>query len=332
MSPASLDLTAWSVLQHYSGVLNARSLTSLGNRGGFSGARLWRIRCDLGDLCLRAWPPGTTAEALAFQHGAMQRARQAGLTFVPFVYPSADAKTWVEHEGHFWEVTSWQPGKADFEANPSAERLRNACAALARLHDAWTPSSECEGKCPAIQRRLTRTEEWLQLTASGWRAPLAARPEDPLRSLVERAWFVLAEHAPRVPPQLAPFESVKVPLQPCLCDVWHDHLLFEGDTLTGLVDFGGVKIDHVSVDLARMLGSLVADDADLWSVGLEAYRGVRDLSAEEEALARGLDTTGTIVGLVNWLLWIYCDRREFDDLPAVARRIKILVNRIERCR
>jgi Ser/Thr protein kinase RdoA (MazF antagonist) len=271
-----------------------------------------------------------TVEALAFQHGLMQRVRQAGLSFVPLVYPTNQGKTWSEHEGNLWEVTSWQPGKADFEANPSAERLRNACAALARLHEAWTPSSSLEGKCPAVQRRLARAAEWSQLIASGWQEPRATQRTDSLRPLVERAWRLLATEVPRVPRLLEAFADKCVPLQPCLCDVWHDHLLFEGDALTGLVDFGGVKIDHVSVDLARMLGSLVGDDGHQWRVGLEAYRQVRSLSAEEEAMARALDATGTIVGLVNWLIWIYRDNKQFDDWSGVAGRMTVLIERIER--
>jgi Ser/Thr protein kinase RdoA (MazF antagonist) len=260
----------------------------------------------------------------------MQRARDAGLTIVPVVYRAKQGATWVEHDGRCWEALSWQPGRADFAENPSPARLRSACTALARLHDAWATPSWEKGICPAIQRRLARTAEWSQLVASGWRESLAARRDDPLRLLVEKAWFLLADRAPRVPRLLAPFEPFKVPLQPCLCDVWHDHLLFEGDTLTGLVDFGGVKIDHVSVDLARMLGSLVGDDANLWSIGLEAYREIRAFSAEEEQLARVLDVTGTIVGLVNWLLWIYRDGRQYDDWQGVARRMKALIERLER--
>src|SRR5712692_2391754 len=117
MSLASLDLTARAVLQHYPAMLRPHALASLSNRGGFSGARLWRITCDLGDVCLRAWPAGVTRETLAFQHELVERARRAGLSFVPTLYCSSQGTTWVAQEGRLWEAISWQPGNADFETN-----------------------------------------------------------------------------------------------------------------------------------------------------------------------------------------------------------------------
>ena len=71
-----------------------------------------------------------------------------------------------------------------------------------------------------------------------------------------------------------------------MCDLWHDHILFTGNAVTGLIDFGSVKEDHVAVDLARLLGSMIGDDAAIWEVGLSAYQRIQPLSAEEAALAR----------------------------------------------
>ena len=61
-------------------------------------------------------------------------------------------------------------------------------------------------------------------------------------------------------------------MQPCLCDPWHDHVLFTGDQVSGVIDYGSVKEDHIAVDLARLLGSLVEDDENAWSIGLKAYQ------------------------------------------------------------
>lgn len=330
MSLAPLDSAARAVLQHYPPSPRPRTITPLGNRGGFSGARIWRIACELGDVCLRAWPVGVAEETLAFQHDLIRRARQAGLTFVPSVHVSNQGTTWVSHAGRLWEASSWQAGRADFEANPSPERLRSACIALARLHDAWMVAPNREERCPAVLRRLARASEWMALVASGWREPLNGGIGDPPRPLVEQAWPMLVREVARVPRLLAGWTERTVRVQPCLCDVWHDHLLFEGDTLTGLIDYGSVKIDNVGVDLARLLGSLVGDDAERWRVGLSAYRGIRPLSAAEEGMARVLDETGTILGVVNWLLWIYRDRRPYDDWSGVAQRLRRLIARMER--
>jgi Ser/Thr protein kinase RdoA (MazF antagonist) len=121
---------------------------------------------------------------------------------------------------------------------------------------------------------------------------------------------------------LRPWIDRPVSLQMCLGDIWHDHLLFEGDRLTGLIDFGSVKRDHVAVDLARMLGSMIGDDGKKWQVALTAYQRIRRLSDDEIALVHVLDRSGAILALVNWLTWIYVEKREYEDYQAVAARME----------
>jgi Ser/Thr protein kinase RdoA (MazF antagonist) len=134
---------------------------------------------------------------------------------------------------------------------------------------------------------------------------------------------------PRVPDLLRDV-NFPVRLQPCLRDVWHDHLLFDGDRLTGLVDYAAVGPDSVAADLARMLGSLVADDDEGWRVALVAYRNVSPLSIEEEHLARRLDRTGVIVALANWLRRLGEEGRRFEDAGAAVQRVEELLARVER--
>jgi Ser/Thr protein kinase RdoA (MazF antagonist) len=139
----------------------------------------------------------------------------------------------------------------------------------------------------------------------------------------------LRSHVPRVPAALA-HSADALPLQPCLCDIWHDHVLFQDDGVSGVIDYGAVKQDHVAVDLARLLGSLVGDNTELWTVGLRAYRTMRPLSEQEERLAWALDRTGTVIALGTWLRWIYREKRSWTDEDAVAGRVKELVGRVER--
>ena len=96
-----------------------------------------------------------------------------------------------------------------------------------------------------------------------------------------------------------------------------------------MVDYGSVKRDHVAVDLARLLGSMVGDDAGFRDSGLRAYARLRHLSEQEIALVTLLDFTGTLLGAANWLLWLYRDQRRFEDRAAVAGRLAVLVQRIE---
>jgi Ser/Thr protein kinase RdoA (MazF antagonist) len=250
---------------------------------GFSGAVVWR-----GDLAghpafaLKAWPPGYPPDRLADIHRLMTDARvRAGLAFVPAVVPALSGATVVEHAGRAWDVTAWMPGAADYRAAPSAAKLAAACAALAALHRAWAPPSPSPtlAPCSGVLRRLAVLADF---AGSSHRTPdLPAR--------------VLAATA-----ALKPWAARPVPVQPCLCDVWHDHVLFTGDAVTGLIDYGEVKPDHPAVDLARLLGDLVGDDEEMFRRGLDAYRAAGGLAVDAE-FTRLLDRTGVVCAVIHWV-------------------------------
>ena len=164
---------------------------------------------------------------------------------------------------------------------------------------------------------------------SGWR-PDFRNQDDLIDAWGRRAWRVLDAQLPSLPERLATWADMPLPSHPCLCDVWHAHVLFEGEAVTGLVDYGSVKVDHAAADLARLLGSLVPDDGERTAAGLAAYARLRPLSLKEQLLVRVLDETGTLLGAANWLRWLYHEGRRFEDRAAVARRLAELVTRIER--
>jgi homoserine kinase type II len=260
----------------------------------------------------------------------MAAAAKAGLEFVPRVLATTSGKPWAEAAGRLWDLTTWMPGRADFQVYPTRQRLQAACTALGQLHQAWLPVTSAHGPCPGVLRRLEGVQEWTRLVASGWRPLDVVSASDTVRRWVERAWPHLLQRMDQIPRALASWTTQSLPLQPCLCDVWHDHVLFTGDVVTGLVDYGAAKIDHVAVDLARLLGSLVEDNAEERAAGLRAYAQTRRLAAEDERLVIVLDETGTIVGIANWLIWLYAEGRPFADRIAVADRLGKLVVRLER--
>jgi Ser/Thr protein kinase RdoA (MazF antagonist) len=257
----------------------------------------------------------------------MTRACAAGLDFVPKLCSTPAHATWVEHQGRLWDLTSWMPGRADFTTHPSVLRLEHACTALARLHGVWL-SGTARVPCPAVERRLQRWQAWRDLLATGWHP--ATEVAHPLHALVVRSWNLLPPLMQNIPRQLAPWLDCRLPIQPCLCDIWHDHVLFLGDEVTGIIDYGSAQLDHVAVDLARMLGSLVGDDSAMIAAGLRAYREVRGVSQADEELMRVLDVTGAVIGAANWLMWLELERRPMENLEAAARRWNTLLTRIER--
>jgi Ser/Thr protein kinase RdoA (MazF antagonist) len=309
-------------------VLEVRRLVSFGNGGGFSGARIWRVLGACGDYCLRAWPQGFSAERLEIIHQWMGLARASGLHFVPGLLATSSAKTWHEHGHRLWELTTWQPGRADFRDFPEKTRIESACLVLARIHNAWQGGQQTVGPCPAVLRRLVLVKEWTDLIQASW-TPTFSGTRSTLSAWVERGWRLLLNRRTEVMCRLTPWRSVPVRTQPCLCDIWHDHVLFDKEKVTGIIDFGAAKMDHVAVDLARLLGSMVGDQEDYREAGLAAYCRICPLSSKELELIDVLDETGTILGIGNWLTRIYRQNERFDDESSVVRRLSELVMRAE---
>jgi Ser/Thr protein kinase RdoA (MazF antagonist) len=120
-----------------------------------------------------------------------------------------------------------------------------------------------------------------------------------------------------------------VSLQPCIRDVWQDHVLFQGDEVTGLIDFGSMGTDNVSCDVARLLGSYAGNSQPLWQAGIEAYATVRELSHTELGLVRAFDRSGVLLGAFNWAAWVLLEGRVFEEPLAVLRRMDALMERLE---
>jgi Ser/Thr protein kinase RdoA (MazF antagonist) len=209
------------------------------------------------------------------------------------------------------------------DAAPSRARIESACAALAELHRVWSAEGHDAHGCPAVLRRLDAYRQWDALRVAGWQPNIGVSALD---TLAARGWPLLLRHMPKLPAALAAWTERRVRVQPCLCDIWHAHIFYEGDGVRGIIDFGSVKVDHVAVDLARFLGSIDGDEEERWSHGLGAY----PLSPEEVELARLLDRTGVLFGLFNWLKWLYRDGRQYERPDAVATRLEMLVRRVER--
>jgi Ser/Thr protein kinase RdoA (MazF antagonist) len=129
---------------------------------------------------------------------------------------------------------------------------------------------------------------------------------------------------------LQPWIAGAFPLQPCLADLWHDHVLYRGDKVTGIIDYGSLRRDHVSVDLARLLGSLVPDDQAWWAAALDAYSSRGKLLPGEWDLVRVLDFTGMVAGVMNWLEWMTLGTRAIEHREIARMRWTLLLHRLEK--
>ena len=273
-------------------------------------------------------------------HRLIAHVHSCGLTEVPVPIAGRDGATFFEAAGTVWQLESWMPGLADFAIRPSDVRLRAALTALARWHRAaarfvdhdaeraWFFSSG-SGASPGLAQRAGEIARWTaqkidvlhqHLAASSWR-----EFADAGREILEH----YRRAAPFVGAQLQAGRESRIPLQPCLRDVWHDHILYTGDQVTGLIDPHAARTDSVATDLARLLGSLVGDDRRAWNVGLDAYQEIRPLSVAELALVELFDRTAVLLSGMTWLDWHCLQGREFEDREKVIGRLREIVSRLK---
>lgn len=287
-------------------------------QSGFSGALVWKVTVQERSFALKRWPVDQPVYLnLRIIHQLMQQANQAGLLVIPGILQTTEGQSELIHGGLRWDACTWQPGQSD--SDPDQARLRSALTLLSRLHAIWRSQNARRFEvCPAVRLQHRRLVEW-----SG----------DELEQLKRKAManggFGEAVHLfqqlrPRAIQHLAPWLNRRVSLQPCLGDIWADHVLFEGDQVTGLIDFGGVRYDHPSQDLARLIGSYSQGNSSRRQLALSCYA---TLTTEAEELAMVLDDCGTIVGLSNWLRWLLLEERRFADDTAAFNRLKMILKR-----
>ncbi len=337
---ATLSGKPVSVLGRYPVNCQPTAIESLGSAGGFSGAQFWRLDTPRGRLCLRRWPiENPSCERLQFIHAVLTFAAGRGFDRAALPIAAVEGETFVRIDDHLWELTTWLPGRADYFPERRPEKLRAAMTALAQWHlaaEAFSPNDRLPRPSPNAAGRLRQIDDLL----SGDLRQLADRvASSPLAQSVD--WIDLAKSSTVM---LSEFERVAIPirdelqavakfavrLQPCIRDVWHDHLLFLDDEVSGLIDFGAMQIDSVATDVARLLGSLSEDEPTVWEIGLAAYRGQNPLSPNELSIMRALNRSEALLSGINWIRWIFVDGRRFAEPAAAQARMTAIFARFQR--
>ncbi|MBC8116979.1 MAG: hypothetical protein H7062_21495 [Candidatus Saccharimonas sp.] len=341
------DAAVREVLAQYAPRVRPLRVESLGNRGGFSGAGIWRVVTEAGDFALRRWPgPGLPRERILGLHRLLEHLRLSGLKFVAVPLRTSGGTSLAHNLAHDgladdWQLEPWLPGLADFHAGPTSERLRAAMAALAQWHlaaERFVPTadsakwfaSRAASPSPAVGERLAL----LAAADTGQRDHMERRitpsKDSAVRELSRRVLDVFRRGHVRVVAELQLVREMAVRLQPCLRDVWHDHVLFSGNEVTGLIDPSACRTESVASDLSRLIGSLVQDDRAAWDFALTEYQRHRTLTANELALVAVLDRSGVLLSGWTWLEWLYFERRPFADVEAVEKRLKEIVERMQK--
>lgn len=321
-----------SVLSAYPPDLAPRRCQPLAGAGGFSGSQIWWLETERGPVCLRRWPksfPGP--ERLEFIQAVLWHVEQEGFRLVPVPFETKTHGGYLFFDGYFWEITPWMPGCADYLRLPCATRLRAAMTALANFHLAAVSFPLPDERPSASSGIVRRFAMLAELLAGRLEKVASAVCQKTCPELAERAashCHLFRQAAAKVTPLEQAARQARVRLQPCIRDVWHDHILYCGQEVSGIIDFGAMRPECVSGDIARLLGSMVQDDPLMWNVGLTAYQSVRPLSDAELQLITAFDRTGVLLSGIQWIEWIYCEHRQFEDLEAIACRFDEIIKRL----
>jgi homoserine kinase type II len=308
------------------------AIQPLDNAGGMSGAQFWRITAPRGTLILRRWPTEhPKPDRLRLIHAVIHHAAQT-IDFLPVPITTHDKLSFVEAAGRLWELAPWMPGTANYELAPSDKKLHAAMTALAQFHIAVAdfrrpPELAATLLAPsptAIPRRLARLREVTPQRIEELNCAITDAIWPEFAPLARQFLTALPDAVPRAIAKLEPLANISLPLQPCLRDIWHDHVLFTGNAVTGLIDFGAVDIDTPATDIARLLGSLVHSDRAAWQSGIAAYSTSRPLSTNESLAVCAINAANPVLAGCNWIRWIYIDRRHFEDPLRIVGRFQRL--------
>ncbi len=320
------------VISEYPAECRPHRTEPLGCAGGFSGARFWRLHTPSGGLCLRRWPKKSPSlEQLQFIQATLWHVTREGFELVPLPRETRTHAGYVRKGGYFWELAPWLTGEADFHERPSTRRLRAALKTLAEFHrsaESFPIPHRQPARSPGIRSRLEQLQRWV----AGDLARLAQSFRPGIWPELEHRAAEILGLAPvaagGILSGLSGASRLAVPLQVCIGDIWHGHVLYVGDRVTGLVDFGSVRTDNVAADIARLLGSMAGDDAALWHEGLMAYEAVRPLSGSEYPLIEAFDESTVLMAGLNWINWIYRERRTFEASGLIPGRLDSTIVRL----
>jgi Ser/Thr protein kinase RdoA (MazF antagonist) len=307
---------------------------------GFSGALVLRVCREDQAWCLRRWPrTGLTRPRLTALHHLLYDLGASGIGVLPMPCIAGTGQTLVEHNGWLWQLEPWMPGRADFHQRPSEERLRSAVQTLAQIHRAaeryecppaglqWfnrqasAPSSAC---C----ERLQSVGAWNAARCQTVRGQLMAKaPAEFRRPALEILRCFPIACGP-VEQELLTLHDVPLPVHPCLRDIWHNHLLFTGEEVTGVVDPSASRTENVASDLSRLLGSLLGDDRTRWERALAWYHDVRPLSLDERRLILALDRSSVLLSGLTWIDRCLQGQLAEEDLPRVLPRLEAIRRRL----
>ena len=270
---------------------------------GFSGANVWKVTSTDGDdYCLKRNPSGNlTADHLTWIHRVLAHTAINGCDFVALPLKSqnspVDQQRFVSHSSCLWELSPWAAGVQASDRQGAVEtnetpwtdlQLQSAFTSIARFHQAAAQVNFDFRPSPNISIRIEQLATYRQTLDKASRsvAPSATilSVQHELDQLRLAAASVSQATVDALLNQLRPFANQTLPIQPVVRDLRAEHLFFNGDQLSGLIDFDAMQMDSIAYDLARLTSTMGLDDRQN-QLALVTYSSVRPIQPSR----RGVD-------------------------------------------
>lgn len=300
---------------------------------GFSGSLLWKISSQESDYLLRCWPDQTKRERIEWIHQVQSQIRESGFQFTPRLYQSENSQTFVNVDGRFWELASWMPGTSISRFDQAESRVLYRFGHLAQFHihsakiPAATPTQS--GCSSTFQERIELIEYF------------AAIPQEQIIAAIQRTQWsefittaveLLEAYRKQSQQLMLDLNSVKhlrFILQPCLRDARGEHFLFDSGEVSGLIDYGAMRMESVAVDLARLSSTTIRSSlAEQHDKAIARYEQYRPLSSDEKSLIPVLMNSSRYLTGMNWIRWVALENRQFDNPNGVLARLDTAIEQL----
>lgn len=313
------------VLQEYD-IRQPDSVIPFHEGQGFSGSDIWKVTYNSRFYCLKRWPDGKPSDQTrTLIQSVIPEVEQQGL---PVAAPveTRDGRRFVRIEKRWWDLSPWLPGTPGNASTLTEAQLQQAMQWLARYHRLAAGIVSDVGQSPAISYRHHFSRQLF---------------DGSLNLLTERKYLGLdpgiadlfVSQANRRLPWLinvlASFADSELDLLPALSDVWSDHIFFQGEEISGVIDFGAIKLDSACLDIARLLGSYATVDTSVFTRGIKYYRTERSLEQQDVALVELFDQAHVVLAGLQWLVWLGPEQRVFKQMEKVNQHLKSLAQRID---
>jgi Ser/Thr protein kinase RdoA (MazF antagonist) len=308
---------------------NSQEIEALGSAGGFSGAEFWKITIGPTEYCLRRWPHSKPTRSQAdVIYSTLEYVRQHSDLPLAFSIQTVHGEPMCRADDANWELSLWMPGKPIAETEINDDQLRAAARALAEFHNTTSSLSQQQRASPAIEFRCTMIDRlWAtQLEQLQATQDLSGVVDTGIKKMLLQQ-FRYQAHALRQ--QLELVRSVPVLQIPIFGDIWSDHVLFNNDEVSAILDFGAMKVESPCLDIARLFGSYADYSAEALRRGISYYSEFRELNDLELGLIELYDRGYVLLAGIQWLIWVEIEQRVFVDNEAVRQRLQRLVRRCE---